>query len=111
VVNRALRDSSAIDSDADGIPNKFDGFPFDPPYVALTLGSSPSLAGLSGPNVAQISWQAAANTTYRIECKTKVDGQWQFLMNYTHGPKNGTATITDPINAAGTCFYRVTYFR
>jgi hypothetical protein len=110
-VNRALRDSSAIDSDADGIPNKFDSFPFDPPYVALTLGSTPSLAGLGGPNVAQISWQAAANTTYRIECKTKVDGQWQFLMNYTHGPKNGTATVTDSINSAGSCFYRVTYFR
>jgi hypothetical protein len=57
---------------------------------------------------AVISWPAAANTTYRIECRKTVNGPWQHLMDYTHGPENGTATVYDPIEH-GTCFYRVSY--
>ncbi len=110
-VNRALRNNSAIDSDADGIPNAFDPFPFDPPFVQVAIVQIPSFSGGESQNVARVSWQAAANTMYRIECRTSLDGPWQFLTNYTHGSKNGLATVTDPINEAGICFYRVVYFQ
>jgi len=110
-VNRALRNNSAIDSDADGIPNAFDPFPFDPPFVQVSIVQAPSFAGGEPQQLAQISWQAAANTMYRVECRTSLDGPWQFLTNYTHGSKNGLATVTDPINEAGICFYRVVYFK
>lgn len=110
VVNRALRDSSTIDSDADGIPNRYDEFPFDP--VAISLSLSRPGSGDAGPAsvTAMISWEAAANTTYRVECKKTFGGPWEFLRNYTHGPKNGTATVADPVSTNGACFYRVTYF-
>src|ERR1041384_3869376 len=68
VVNRALRDSSTLDSDANGIPNRYDEFPFDPVAMSLSL-SRPGSAGPGPASVtAMISWEAAANTTYRVEC-------------------------------------------
>jgi hypothetical protein len=111
VVNRALRDSSTLDSDADGIPNRYDEFPFDPVAMTLVTVPVPAAVGGGAAFTAQISWEAAANTTYRVECKQNLGGAWKFLMNYTHGGKNGTATVSDPITTNGACFYRVTYFR
>jgi len=108
VVNRALRDSSTIDSDADGIPNRYDATPFDP--VAMSLAIAPSVSLGDGESVARISWEAAANTTYRVECRPSLSAPWQFLLNHTHGSKNGTAIVTDSIAPGGTCFYRVVYF-
>jgi hypothetical protein len=110
-VNRALRFSSAIDSDADNIPNSDDEFPFDPPFVLMSLTTIPPAVGFAPPNTALISWQAAGSTTYRIECRSTVDSPWMFLTNYTHGPKKGMATFADPLHTNGTCFYRVLYFQ
>ncbi|MBI3881323.1 MAG: hypothetical protein HY301_14825 [Verrucomicrobia bacterium] len=110
-VNRSLRDSSTLDSDADGIPNKYDPFPFDPPFVLVSLAVLPGAAASGGPNSAVITWEAAANTAYRLEYRQGLNGAWTFLQNYTHGPKNGTATVTDPLATNSTRFYRVTYFR
>jgi hypothetical protein len=106
-VNRALRLSPTIDSDGDGIPNKFDGTPFDPPLIAMRVEATAS-RGAEPVNYAAISWAAAANTTYRIEFRATVDGAWQHLMDYTHGPETSTATVFDPI-VDGACFYRVSY--
>jgi hypothetical protein len=106
-VNRALRLSPTIDSDGDGIPNKFDGAPFDPPLMAMRVEAAAS-RDTDPVNYAVISWPAAANTTYRIEFRATVDGAWQHLMDYTHGPETSTATVYDPI-VEGTCFYRVSY--
>lgn len=105
--NRSLRFSPTIDTDGDGIPNKFDGTPFDPPLIAMRVETSASRGETSATH-AVISWPAAANTTYRIEYRSTVDGAWQHLMDYTHGPETSTATVYDPI-VDGTCFYRVSY--
>jgi hypothetical protein len=105
-VNRSLRFSPTIDSDGDGIPNKFDATPFDPPVIAMRVEAAAARGETAA--FAVISWLAAANTTYRIECRKTVNGPWQHLMDYTHGPENGTATVYDPIEH-GTCFYRISY--
>ncbi len=109
LVNRALRNSTTIDSDADGVVNALDAYPFDPVAVSLVVEPMPSL-GSPAPSAAFLSWPAAANTTYRIECKKTLNGPWQFVANYTHGPKVGIATVMDPVSTNAGCFYRVIYF-
>lgn len=105
-VNRVLRESVNIDSDADGIPNGLDDAPFD--GVAI---SSVSITGTASPS-AQITWEAAAGTVYTVEFATDIlNVNWQPLLNYTNSySTNITATITDPIAPnSGQRYYRVTY--
>lgn len=105
-VNRGVRNSLNLDSDADGIPNGLDDAPFDGVAISsVSITSAPTLS-------AQISWEAAAGTVYTVEYATNIlEANWQPLLNYTNNHStNVTATIKDPINAnSGQRYYRVTY--
>ena len=99
--------STSIDSDADGIVNAFDLFPFDGVVLQSTV------AFLRGPPLtAEITWEAAANTTYRIEYATTfAPPNWLFLTNFVNSAtNNGFVTFRDPLPADATArFYRVLY--
>jgi hypothetical protein len=103
-VNRALRFSTIIDSDADGIANGFDPFPFDPVEVR-----SVTLAPDGGVN---ITFYAAPQTTYTVQYRDSLDpsGSWKTLTQVLIG---GTAlqltTVRDPAGAVGQRFYRILY--
>ncbi len=101
-INKALAESSSIDSDGDGVPNKFDAFPFDGAVVNASLaGSIPAPQTL-------LSWSAASNTVYIVECSTNLTS-WQFVTNVTSGSSAGVITIQYPVSPSGRCYYRVRY--
>lgn len=107
-VNAALLGSALVDSDADGIPNKFDLSPFD----GVTL--LPAITFTSGPvRSALISWESAAQTVYRVEYTTAAatPPPWPLLRFYTNStPFNSLAIIQDPVPTNGAPrFYRVLY--
>jgi hypothetical protein len=104
-VNRALRFSTTIDSDGDGLANAFDPTPFGGMAVSVALINEPPLS-------AEVSWQAAAYTVYRIEYATSLAAaNWQFLTNYTNSAStSGVVAIRDQVPANGPQrFYRVRY--
>ncbi len=74
-MNAALVDSKLIDSDGDGLANAYDPFPFD--GVTITDVKVTSLA----PFETLLSWQAAAQTSYRVEFATNLVSpiNWQPL--------------------------------
>jgi hypothetical protein len=106
-VNRALRFSTSIDSDSDGIPNAFDSFPFNPAMPQIT---NISVAGIGGQ--VKITFNAEPGGTYRVESASSlISPIWQLVSVYQNtGTQAVTRTVTDPNNAtAGSRFYRVTY--
>jgi hypothetical protein len=77
--NIGLVDSITIDSDGDGLANGYDEYPFD--GVTLT---EVKVVGQS-PFTALISWQAAPNGVYRIECATNLAApSWQTVAVITN---------------------------
>jgi hypothetical protein len=106
LVNRALRESLEYDSDGDGLANGYDPFPFSAPVISEVTATA------SQPAHLDISWLAAANTVYTVECSaTGKAADWQFLMNVTNTaatPAWMTVQDPDPIGAAAR-FYRVYY--
>ncbi len=104
-VNKALRNSTVIDSDSDGIPNFFDPTPFDGVNI-ISIQRSLSPAGYL------ISWDAAPNTVYRLEYRTNhAVGSWTVLLQTTN-----TASVPAPWSALDSNvapgeqrYYRVTY--
>jgi hypothetical protein len=105
-VNKALRYSTLIDSDTDGVPNAFDLAPFD----GVTINS---INRTTSPPGYALSWNAAPNTVYRVEYKTNVSGSnWTVLLT-----TNNTASTTVPLSVLDTNvapanvqrYYRVTY--
>jgi hypothetical protein len=106
-VNRALRFSTRIDSDSDGIPNAYDSFPFNPAMPQIT---NISVAGIGGQ--VKITFNAEPGGTYRVESASSlISSTWQLVSVYQNtGTQTVTRTVTDPSNAtAGSRFYRVTY--
>jgi hypothetical protein len=102
----ALRYSSTVDSDGDGIPNYIDSTPFDP--VVL---SSVSVIN-DTPELFSVSWRAAAKKTYNVEYSTtlKRDG-WQLLKTVAN-TNNYPAVlqVRDPITSdKPSKTYRVVY--
>ena len=105
-VNQALRSSAILDSDADGVVNSSDAFPFDGNvFVGTQITNQPS-------NTILLSWMAAAQTVYKVDYTTNLNAiNWQFLLNYTNSATtNKIATIKDVVSTGTTKrFYRVQY--
>lgn len=105
-VSQALRSSSVLDSDADGVVNALDVFPFDGPvFVGTQITNQPSKTVL-------LSWKAAAQTVYRVDYTTNLTAiNWQFLLNYTNSATtNRMVTVKDGVSSGTTKrFYRVQY--
>jgi hypothetical protein len=105
-VPRGLRDSTTIDSDADGTANRFDVSPFQGPRivdVSVSSGNPPALV---------LSWRAAARTTYRVDFATSLNPRnWQELRQVTNNADSiQTLTVEDPLTANGESrYYRVSY--
>lgn len=101
-VNKALRNSKVIDSDADGVPNYYDTTPFDGVVVQAAIQST-------APNNIAISWNAAPGVAYRVEYKTQNSPAWQLLTTTTNTSGAATTlTVTDTSSDA-VRYYRVSY--
>lgn len=105
MVNRALRESLQIDSDADGLANGYDPSPFDPVVFTVTPMPGP-------PPYAVISWRAAVDTIYTVEWATNFAlPAWQWLLTTNNPwPTNANISVRDPDPMGpGPRFYRVYY--
>ena len=95
-MERAIRQSTVLDSDGDGIANAYDAYPLD-------FDSGLSLSGVRGGGASGIllSWVAQPQTTYQIEYATSVVAPvWQPLTTYTSSAAvPQTATIEDALSA------------
>jgi hypothetical protein len=105
-VNKALRNSTTIDSDADGIPNAFDPTPFDGVKIS-------SIQRTNSPAGYLLAWPSAAGTIYRVEYKTNLTGApWVLALTVTNNwITNGplTALDTTGVPTPAQRYYRVTY--
>jgi hypothetical protein len=114
VINTALRNSKIIDSDGDGIPNFFDSTPLGGSGGTPPAGFTVGQGLLSRPSAAQqvfsLTWNALANTSYRVEMTTDLaNPNWQLVSNYDNTlPTTANVTISDTNNVNGRQrFYRV----
>jgi hypothetical protein len=113
LMNTALRNSKIIDSDGDGIPNYYDSTPLGgstgTPPAGFVLG--PGLLNRAGSQpVFSLSWNALANTAYRVEMTSDLaNPNWQLVTSYTNvSPATANVTISDTNNLSGRQrFYRV----
>ncbi|MCF7669357.1 MAG: hypothetical protein K9N48_06240 [Verrucomicrobia bacterium] len=105
-VNLGLRQSPTIDSDADGTPNAYDVMPFEGIVLkSVAVTNKP-------PMTAEVTWNAAAETVYRIDYATNmISPEWQFLKYFTNSAAtNRVVTVEDnQIDDSRTRFYRVSY--
>ena len=114
LMNAALRNSRLVDSDGDGVPNFYDTTPLGgttepPPGGNVVLAPSFINPGV-GAKAFGITWDAAANTAYRVEMTTDLaKGDWQVLTTFTNTATVGKkVTVTDPAAAQnGQRFYRI----
>ncbi len=92
-MNAALVDSKLIDSDGDGLANAYDPFPFDGATLADVKVTS------LAPFQTLISWQAAADTAYRIEFATNLTTpiNWQLLSTINAGTNGRLVSVTDTV--------------
>lgn len=105
-VNRGLRFSRSIDSDADGIANAFDPEPFGGVRIAKIEVTR------AAPNTTLISFEAAAQTTYTLESTTSLfPPSWQTLQTFVNSSDtNRIVTLTDTVpGTARQRYYRVVY--
>jgi hypothetical protein len=73
-VNRALRYSTQIDSDGDGVVNALDPTPFQ----GVVIHTKPVTIG--GEALLELSWNGAANTSYELQASTDAGGKsWETL--------------------------------
>ena len=102
-VNRALRNSTIIDSDSDGIPNFFDPSPFDGVVTTLQVQNSP-------PGY-RISWIAAPRTVYRVETRGMQTAEpWSVLLQTTNtSSASAPWSVVDTNMSLGIRQYRVSY--
>lgn len=101
-VNKALRNSRVIDSDADGVPNYFDATPFDGVLVQAAIPVAPV-------NSIQLSWNAATGVVYRVEYKNQDSPAWQLLTTSTNtSAATAVLSVTDTRSEA-IRYYRVSY--
>ncbi len=91
-MNRALVESKEIDSDGDGLPNGFDPSPFDGVVIQRPT--------LTPPSSINLTWQAAANTTYSLLYTSTLMGTntvWTPLRTVTSGSTNGPVTVQETV--------------
>lgn len=92
-----------VDSDADGIPNALDPFPFDDVKVKVEFSQKPAPKAL-------ISWLAAPRTKYELQYKDDVAAPvWQTLTNFITYSDQRTIMVEDPGSNGGKRYYRVIY--
>ncbi|MBM3878207.1 MAG: hypothetical protein FJ387_00550 [Verrucomicrobia bacterium] len=106
-VNLALLDSKVIDSDADGLANGFDNWPFDGIKIRNVRVANPS------PFTVEITFDAAARTTYFIESTSSLSApDWRLLQTLTNNSDRiETRTVTEVLSAPveRQRYYRVRY--
>lgn len=117
-MNRALRNSTTIDTDGDGVANAYDFYPLDaaawnsvsPPGGALT---SVALVNVGSSRAVSVSWSSVPATSYSVEYTTSLSTpNWQPLMNYTNMTvTNGTVNVLDTTLPVGESqrFYRLRF--
>jgi len=106
-VNKALRTSTTIDSDGDGIVNGLDADPFSGVRVRNIIITNAPEKGVA------ISWNATPQVTYYVEYSTNlIAGPWN-LLGTTVNPAstNKIISIVDPLPTQPNLirFYRVRY--
>lgn len=107
-MNRALRLSSTLDSDGDGIPNGFDPYPLDPDPIPV----GPVTVSSWVPLEATVPTKVVGNVVWQIEYATRLnEPDWQVYGRYTnYVPSNGSflLSIPDPLpHGEQQRFYRV----
>jgi hypothetical protein len=104
-VNRGLRESAVIDSDADGTANGFDLSPFD--------GVKITDFRLENGTVV-LTWRAAAHTRYEVQATPELGAgaQWEVVREYDNTEDDITlVTIEDATPPeAEQRYYRVVYY-
>jgi hypothetical protein len=118
-MNRALRFSTTIDSDGDGVPNGFDCYPYQDPAAwncsGSTNGPGPLVTIVSGTTTRSVavSWSALPSGIYQVEYTTNLTKPaWQPLLNYTNVPvTSGALAIQDPSILSGDAqrYYRLRF--
>jgi len=108
-MNRALRFSSTIDSDGDGVANTYDAYPLDAgAWNSTTLSFQ---GGLQSPF--KLSWTAAPNLVYQVETTTNLSApNWQPVTSYTNQSGTNAFVTLSPfgVNTAETQrYYRIRY--
>ena len=79
-MQRAVRESTTLDSDGDGIVNAYDAYPLDQDNGVRLNGSK-----VAGATSIALSWQAAARTSYVIEFTASLqDPKWETLSTFTN---------------------------
>ncbi len=109
-VNTGLAQSRQIDSDGDGIPNGLDLYPFDDLLITdFRLLSAK-------PPVVELSWRAAARTTYLVSYTTNLLApNWQVVARVSNPePSVQILSVTHGANGAlpsddAQRYYRVSY--
>jgi len=117
-MNRALRFSTTIDSDGDGVPNGYDCYPLDPAAwncTGSTNGPGPVVSVVNGAasRSVAVSWTGLPSGIYQVEYTTNLSKpNWQPLANYTNIPvTGGVIAIQDPSILSGDAqrYYRLRY--
>jgi hypothetical protein len=105
-INKALRNSTTIDSDSDGLPNYYDLSPFD----GVTISS---ISYITNPPGYQLTWTGAPYTAYVVEYRSSATtGTWNVLTT-TNNPAATSMPLTVedtnlvPVNEQR--YYRVIY--
>jgi len=110
-VNLGLLQSRQIDSDGDGVVNALDVAPFDDLLITNVRIVSES------PRVVELSWRAAAQTTYEVSYSTNLlNPAWQAFSTVTNGSTSvqiltiqDTLPVSDGPTGAMERYYRVSY--
>ena len=106
-VNTALLNSQNLDSDADGLANAYDNWPFD----GVTLKDVQVVS--ETPLTVRFAWDAAGQTVYRVESTpTLQPAKWTTLTTLTNaGTEIVTLNITNSTSSGQEFerFYRVRY--
>ncbi|MFO1499411.1 MAG: hypothetical protein U1G07_13615 [Verrucomicrobiota bacterium] len=105
-MNRAVRESTIIDSDDDGLPNASDPFPLDPDTPLALTG----VAVDTPPSTVSFSWDAKPATVYRVEFTSSLgSGDWRHLTDYTNTTSKVKAAVVQDWLSSGSAqrYYRV----
>ncbi|PYJ81815.1 MAG: hypothetical protein DME22_20305 [Verrucomicrobia bacterium] len=108
-MNRALRFSTTIDTDGDGVVNAYDAYPLDAgQWNGVTLSVQ---SGRQSP--LRLSWMAAPGIVYQVETATNLAApKWQTVTSYTNLSLAGSVVTISPadVNAGEVQrYYRVRY--